>query len=216
MTFGRYKPGCLCLGYVLTITDKHIVVSLPGGLTGIVLYHEISDVTYRNITALKSSPGKKNKQNLPSIKSLIQQMQQVRCYVLESTETDNEKKRKTISLSMRSAYINKGIAFKNLLPGYPIYGCITSKEDHGYVISAGMNGVTFFLPHDSIPQNTAEYIIGQPIEAVIDSINEGARTVTLRAQQKSIREAVIRASTLQFNALTVGMMVNAVVDKIVR
>ena len=70
MTFGRYKPGCLCLGYVLTITDKHIVVSLPGGLTGIVLYHEISDVTYRNITALKSSPGKKNKQNLPSIKSL--------------------------------------------------------------------------------------------------------------------------------------------------
>jgi hypothetical protein len=100
MTFGRYKPGCLCLGYVLTITDKHIVVSLTGGLTGIVLYHEISDVTYRNITTLKSSPGKKNPKNLPSIQSLIQPMQQVRCYVLEPTEEDNEKKRKSISLSI--------------------------------------------------------------------------------------------------------------------
>jgi hypothetical protein len=114
-------------------------------------------------------------------------MQQVRCYVLESTETDNEKKRKTISLSMRSAYINKGIAFKNLLPGYPIYGCITSKEDHGYVISAGMNGVTFFLPHDSIPQNTAEYIIGQPIEAVIDAKVETEVKAKVVLEDKEIK-----------------------------
>jgi len=225
MTFGQYKPGCLCLGYVLNVTDKLIVVSLPGGLTGTVPYHEISDVVYRDVTTSSSSSssssdnkkGKKMHQNMVSIKSLIQPMQQVRCYILEPIEkAGSDKKKKTLSLSMRSSYINKGLAFKNLLPGFPIYGCITSKEDHGYVISAGMNGVTFFLPHQAIPQSAGEYIIGQPIETVVDTINEGARTVTLRAQQKSVREAVVRGGTLQFNALTVGMMFNATVDKIVQ
>ena len=57
-------------------------------------------------------------------------------------------------------------------------------------------------------------VLGQPIECVVESTNEVAHTVTLRAQRKSVVEAVTRGSKLTFNALAPGMLVNAIVDTV--
>ena len=58
-------------------------------------------------------------------------------------------------------------------------------------------------------------IIGQPIECITTAVNEGSRTVTVRAHKKAVYEGVTRGSQLTFNSLNAGMLFNVVVDKIV-
>ena len=70
----------------------------------------------------------------------------MRCYVLEQTQKSDSNKRKIINLSLRASLINKGLALKHLSEGFPVYGCVVSQEDTGYVIEAGVSGVNFFLP----------------------------------------------------------------------
>ena len=76
---------------------------------------------------------------LPPIESLVSPKQLVRCYVLgASTQTGSKKDnyRKNIPLSMRQSLLHRGLAFKHFLPGFPIQGCVASKEDHGYVATS--------------------------------------------------------------------------------
>lgn len=63
---------------------------------------------------------------------LLQPLQLVRCYVIDQLDRVDSKK-KTISLSLRQSLVNKGIAFKHFSSGFPLYCCIVSKEDHGYI-----------------------------------------------------------------------------------
>jgi hypothetical protein len=75
---------------------------------------------------------------LPPIESLVSPQQMVRCYVLGTATAkagfrkDNHKK--SIALSMRQSLLHRGLAFKHFLPGFPIQGCVSSKEDHGLVL----------------------------------------------------------------------------------
>ena len=106
----------------------------------------------------------------------------VRCQVIAQIERADSK-RKTLALSMRSSLINRGLALKHLMVGFPISGCVTSKEDHGYIVSAGVSGVTFFLPFNKAgpgggggargegegeAEGHTELLVGQPIEAVVE------------------------------------------------
>jgi hypothetical protein len=206
VSFGKYSTGTLALGFILQIMDNFLVISLPGGVTGTVSISEISDSLYR-LSAESINDGKKGKNGqqkgslqtgLPDIKTLVSPMQPVRCYVINVIEKTDSKK-KSLVLSMRSTLVNRGLALKHLLPGFPISGCVSSKEDHGYVISGGVSGVTFFLPFKAVPAAlalvteptkgvaneapTGENLpIGQPVECVVEAVNEAARSVTLRAQ----------------------------------
>lgn len=241
VSFGKYTTGTLALGFILQIMDNFLVISLPGGITGTVSISEISDSLYR-LSAESANEGKKSKNvqlkgslqiGLPDIKTLVSPMQPVRCYVINVIEK-SESKKKSLVLSMRSALVNRGLALKHLLPGFPISGCVSSKEDHGYVISGGVSGVTFFLPFKAVPAALALVVtetakgtsnsvdaptgenlpIGQPVECVVEAVNEAARSVSLRAQRKATAETVTRGPLLPFNALCPGMKFGVVVEKI--
>ena len=129
MSFGKLSTGCIVLGYVLQVEDKHLLVSLPGGFTGIVPYQEVSDVIHDSV----ANNAANSKSTTPSLSSLVQIYQVVRCFILGQAEKANSKK-KTITLSMRSSLVNKGLAMKHFMSGFPISGCIASKEDHGYAL----------------------------------------------------------------------------------
>jgi hypothetical protein len=246
ISFTKYTPGTLALGFILQIMDNFVVVSLPGGVTGTVAMSELSDAMHR-LSAEVSVPVAGSKKlssaqitsSLTSIRALVATMQPVRCYVLEIIEKSDTKK-KSLVLSMRSSLVNRGLAIKHMIPGFPISGCISSKEDHGYVVSAGVNAVTFFLPFKAVPlalsleANTSagtagnpsiatgasaaapgsHLPIGQPIECIVEAVNETARSVTLRAQRKATSEAITKGELLPFNALCPGMKFLVTVDKI--
>ena len=90
-----------------------------------------------------------------------------------------------------------------------------SKEDHRYLVSAGISGTHFFLPNKAIPKAKGELTVGQPIEGVCTVVNETARTAVLRAHPKAVYESLTISGSLASTALVPGMLVKAVVDKIV-
>lgn len=110
-----YVPGCLVFGYVLQVLPHHILVSLPGGVTGMVPETEAAD---RDVDYLGNSHRTGN----------VDVNDPVVCFVVGKSATD-----KQLRLSIRSSVVNRGITFKNLPIGYYLQGTIESKEDHGYV-----------------------------------------------------------------------------------
>jgi len=207
-----YAEGVLALGYVLQINDSNAIISLPGGLTGTVEYANVSDVVAKLTAAI---PGKKRKVDAdPPLAELLVTHQPVRCIVLGVTERANSRKT-TLALSLRGSLINRGLALKHFIPGFPLYGCIASKEDHGYIISTGISGITCFLPSKAIPASI-KVSIGQPIECLVDSVNEAARTVMVSARPNQTSAAVAVGSKLTNNAIVPGMLVNAVINKVLK
>ena len=44
LTFNKYPVGAMALGVVLQVHENNVIVSLPGGVTGVVYHSEVSDV----------------------------------------------------------------------------------------------------------------------------------------------------------------------------
>ena len=64
ISFSKYKKGCLSIGFVLSISNDKLIVSLPGGLTGVVQFNEVSDVVHRMIMERDQYSDKKMKQKV--------------------------------------------------------------------------------------------------------------------------------------------------------
>jgi hypothetical protein len=54
------------------------------------------------------------------------------------------------------------------------------------------------------------------VNCVVESTNELARSVTLRAHPKAVTGAIVRGGKLAFSSLTPGLLVDAVVDEIIQ
>ena len=102
---------------------------------------------------------------------------------------------------------------KHLIPGFGVYGNVSSKEDHGYIISTGISGVTCFVSTKHISKDI-NYSIGRPIECVVDTVNEAARTVAVKATSSVVSTALTVGSNLTLTSIIPGMLVNVIVEKI--
>jgi len=176
VSFNKYQSGCLALGYVLQIFDSKALISLPGGAVGAVEIEEISDATYRLVQAYKAefsakkqsaslagrrfNPASEMTAKRPDIHALLVPMQAVRVFVMGQEQQEGVK-RKSLALSLRSSYVNRSLQAKHLVPGFPVSGCVVSREDHGYIISAGISGVNLFLPTKLVPVALGELVIGE-------------------------------------------------------
>ena len=222
LTFTKYSTGVLALGYVLNVTSSHAIISLPGGATGTVAYSEISD--YCNRMSIGDARGrnninKNNKNGAASISELLPKNTPVRVYVIGTAAAEDKKtarNKKTLELSCRLSLVNRGIALRHLLVGTTVAATVTSVEDDGYVMTAGIPDVTFFLPSAKISPPTRTLPLGSIRECVVDTVKEASRSVILRAHERSVRDAVTFGSSLAFNNLLPGNLVNVVVDRIVQ
>lgn len=154
LVFGKYNVGCSALGYVLRLTNDKAIISLPGGSVGTVAMNEVSDVLYAQ--HLRDSQNRTSKVKVQtSIRKYLKVHQCVRVAVLQIEEMSDSKK-KSIHLTMRSSVVNKYMQDKYLSVGTAISGCVTSKEDHGYVIGVGIHDTKCFLPFKSCPDDGKE------------------------------------------------------------
>lgn len=161
LVFGKYNIGCSALGYVLRLTNEKAIISLPGGSVGTVAFHEVSDVLYAQHLRDSQSRVSKSKQQT-SIRKYLKIHQCVRVAVLQIEEMSDSKK-KSMHLTMRSSVVNKYMQDKYLGEGIAISGCVTSKEDHGYVIGVGIPDAKCFLPFNSCPEDGKEMIKGKSV-----------------------------------------------------
>ena len=151
LSFTKFSVGTLVMGYVLQFSTHFAVISLPGGLTGVVPLEEVSDTMHQLCAAASaqrkshSSTGSSSS-SLPALSDVLSLMQPVRCYVKEvlisqpkatsgGADGGNKRTKKSLVLSLRSSLVNRGLALKHLTQGLPLSGCISSIEDHGYVVS---------------------------------------------------------------------------------
>jgi rRNA biogenesis protein RRP5 len=240
MSYAKYSIGSLALGYILHIAENYAVVSLPGGLTGTLQYGELSDVCYNqhrqsekkklvssSSTAYgggggggpRGSKGHDRERDRDAsrtpISDLLTPMQPVRVYVLGTTESKKSGK-KSLALSMRLSLVHRGMALKHLMIGVPIAAAVASVEDNGYLMNGGIPDVNFFLPSNRVPSAFGRLELGSTLGCVVHEVNEGSRTVVLRAHPKSVREALMFGSKLAFNNLLPGHLMNIVVDKVVQ
>ena len=218
LNFTKYLPGTMALGYVLQIKNNQLIISLPGGVTGIVPNYEVSDVMNRLVLDGGDSSGKKRKKDTaPTLNSIITVMQPVRVYVVEIKDPKLDKtvklKKKTLILSMRQTLINRGLAFKHLVIGGQIYCCVKSREDHGYLLTNGMDGVNIFLPLKGLK---TEYIPGQPLDCVIEDINDDSRIVTVKTNKKAVTNVTTLGSMIPFSCLSPGMLFDVLVERIIQ
>lgn len=205
INFKRTVPGCLVIGYVLRIGEESAMISIPGGLTGVLPYAEISDTLKRRLKDDEVS----NTKELPVISSILQLHQCVRCCVLSSSETD----KKLISLTMRSSIVNKGLSLKHIQDGSVLQGSVASQEDHGYTVDIGVRGVTAFLPFKKVTKGV-EYAIGCPIECIVETNNLSSKTLMLRVKPTKSSQ-VITQGALSFANIQCGMLFNCVVQRVV-
>jgi rRNA biogenesis protein RRP5 len=128
MSMKKFTTGSLAMGYILQVYSNHLVISLPGGFTGMVDIDDVSDYFHQ----VHQEGNGEAKASLPSLSSLFSPWQPVSCYIHGVKERLSSKSDKNfIKLSLRSSLINKGLALKHLIVGFVISGCVSSIEDHG-------------------------------------------------------------------------------------
>lgn len=168
----KYQVGTLAVGFVLQLTERKAIISLPGGCVGAVELSEVSDVAANMIAKYEgngksgskdsSSSNKKKRYKDGSLKisDLLAVNQLVRVHVLQQMEKGKGKKN-DIALSMRSSYVNRHLQMKNIGEGFTLSGCIASKEDHGYIISVGIANYSFFMPAKNVADSVGDLVKGR-------------------------------------------------------
>eukprot|EP00903_Cladosiphon_okamuranus_P010099 g9564.t2 len=223
VSFKKLNKGTLALGVVFKINVHDMVVSLPSSLTGVVRRNEVSDLFHRRATKHSNSikhsgRGSRGKgryfdesnadENKP-LTDLFQEGQVVRCAIISLAK---EVGGRHIELSLRASVLNNGLSLSQLTKGSGVYGSVTSAEDHGYVVSLGLDGVTAFLPKKDAPEAGLE--AGQPVETVIQTVKAAARTVTLSADPSLVSSALAKGTAFDLRSLKPGMLVDTIVDSV--
>jgi rRNA biogenesis protein RRP5 len=159
------------------------------------------------------------------LKSLVSVHQPIVCTVIEKPDESagnnptkpGKKQHKTLKLSMRASLIQRGTFYKHLSAGMFVWGCVSSVEDHGYVISSGVGDAVCFLPrkHASAESNTSTLCVGAPIACVVEDLSDATKTVTLTNRHTSLTDAITRGSNnLAFKCMQPGMLVHATIEQI--
>ena len=92
------------------------------------------------------------------MKKLVEVNQVLRCCVVGLRDANS----KYVSLSSRASLINRGLALKHLQVGMSLGCSVESREDHGYIMSAGLSNTHFFLPEaEAMKYQTSSLTIGK-------------------------------------------------------
>ena len=143
LSFKRLVPGSLVLGRVAEITHKDIALSLPNNLTGYVQISSISDA----FSAREEELEEKSKFEILSSVFHIGQM--LRACVLSTADTGpSDLQKRRIELSIEPFQVNKNIQQKDLVRHSVVQAEIKDIEDHGVVVSLGLDQstTTGFIP----------------------------------------------------------------------
>ena len=230
LKYKSLRPGAKILGVVSEVTPRGLVMSLPDGLRGTVARDEVSDAFGRR----KSSGGgeaasdsesessdddehsdedEDDEDDSVSIESLYAPGDVLRCAVLSLEKGKTGGKR--IELSLRLERVCAGIRADSLTEGSVAPAVVQSVEDHGYILSFGIEGASGFLPKKNVASDV-NVRKGKILDVVIASApkgNKGYFTVT--SDQKRISSTVAHeTSAMNVSTLLPGMLVNSRVKQI--
>ena len=226
-SFKTLSEGTLVMGVVKRVTRRVMFVALPFGLSGQVSVRDVADQQLfadqpevesdeeEESDAEEAAPQGKANAPSSSLESIFEVGQTVRCAVLG---TANSHGKKSVTLSVKPSVVNRGLFLEHLRPGSSVLGAVASVEDHGYIVSFGVDGFTGFLSKQNADQSHRgakggrSYRLGEPLDLVVTDTNPTARTVTLSADRRRVVPAMTEGKVV-LRAIKPGALVKALVDR---
>ncbi|XP_057982836.1 rRNA biogenesis protein RRP5 [Malania oleifera] len=202
ITLKNISPGMKLWGVIAEVNEKDLVVSLPGGLRGLVRASEAFDPL--NNEAKVDVDGN----FLPSI---FHVGQLVSCVVLQLDDDKKEKGKRKVWLSLRLSLLYKGFTLDALQEGMVVSAYVKSIEDHGYILHFGLPSFTGFCPKDSHDE-TREIKVktGQLLQGLVRNIDKARKVVHLSSDHDMLSKCVTKdLKGISIDLLIPGMMVNA-------
>lgn len=220
LTMKGISVGMSILGCVKEITDVDIIVNLPNTLKGYISIAEVSDTIAKLI---EETSEEELDEKIPDLSKLVRIGQFVRCVVLSIEDYKDGHK---IELSLRSSLVNAGLSLEKLSKGRVVSAHVKSIEDIGFLLSLGLPDCSAFLSNakahsyiqlkrQALGDQSASLEIGEPIECIIETVNVGAKTVTVEIDAKKVNETITKEEeVLTIDTLKSGMLVNTQIKKI--
>ncbi|XP_048585462.1 protein RRP5 homolog isoform X2 [Nematostella vectensis] len=204
LSFKKLCEGMKLLGAVKEVGEFELIISLPNGLSGFV---HILDINEKLMSALaKSSTEERIEDSIPSLGDLFTVNSLVVCVVKELLGSKHGHRK--VKLSLRPEDVNAGVT--TIVPGFVLPGCVSSVEDHGYVLSFGIPGKTGFLSKKKTGRVLVE---GQYLNTIVESADTG-RVIRVSVDQDKIKSAMISSDMkVRFSSLLPGMLVNTRVSQ---
>ncbi|PWA39554.1 RNA binding protein [Artemisia annua] len=200
ITFKNLTPGMKLWGVVSEINEKDLVVSLPGGLRGLVRASEAIDPMLHD----EDTEGE-------VLSAVYTAGQLVSCVVLQLDDDKKEKGKHRIWLSTRLALLHSSFTLDSLQEGMVVNAYVRSIEDHGYMLHFGVTSFTGFMQKSSNDGSSDDkMVVGRLVQGVVKSIDKNRKVVNLSSDAEEVAKCVTNdLKGVPFNLLVPGMMVNA-------
>ncbi|KAK6941973.1 S1 domain [Dillenia turbinata] len=202
ITLKNVSSGMKLWGVVAEVNDKDLVISLPGGLRGLVHASEVFD-------PILDEEMKDAENSIQS--SLFHVGQLVSCVVLQVDDDKTEKAQRKIWLSLRLSLLHKGFTLDAIQEGMILMANVKSVEDHGYILHFGLPSFTGFLPKRSQAESLENKLnTGQLLQGVVRSIDKVRKVVHLSSDDDSVSKCMTKDfKGISIDLLVPGMLVNA-------
>ncbi|XP_063163179.1 protein RRP5 homolog isoform X1 [Candoia aspera] len=217
LTAESLTEGTLLLGCVKQSNRFDLVISLPDALTGFVQITCICDAYNQllNEQVATDEPV----EELNSLSDLFPPGMLVRCAVVGTEK--NIVGHQRIQLTINPKDVNKALNPTALKTGMLLSGCISSIEDHGYLIDIGIPGTKAFLPRQkaqgylqSLNKGT-ELKIGQYLNCLIEEVKNGGRIIRISINQSEVASAIAtEEQNWSLTSLLPGLVVKAQVQEV--
>lgn len=201
ITSKNVSPGMKIWGVIAEINKKDLVISLPGGLRGLVRACEAFDPDLDIETKDADSSF---------LSRTFRVGQLVSCIVLDLDADNKEKGNHKIWLSLRLALLYKGFTLDAIQEGMVLTAYVKSIEDHGYILSFGLPSFVGFLPKNDRTESRDDKVVGQLLQGVVRSIDRSRKVIYLSSDHDAVSKCVTKdVKGISIDLLIPGMMVNA-------
>ncbi|XVF75995.1 hypothetical protein PTKIN_Ptkin13bG0232000 [Pterospermum kingtungense] len=207
ITLKNISPGMKIWGVVAEVNEKDLVISLPGGLRGLVRAADALD-------SVLSNEVENNEGNF--LENIFYPGQLVSCIVLQLDDEKKESGKRKIWLSLCLSLLHRGFTLDAVQEGMVLTGYVKSIEDHGYILHFGLSSFMGFLPKDGLAESVhTEVRIGQFLQGVIRRIDKTRKVVYLSSDPDTVSKSVTKdLKGISIDLLIPGMLVNASVRSI--
>ncbi len=132
-------------------------------------------------------------------------------------------KRGKVSVSLAPDLVNDGVTLQHIAaPGSLVWGAVSSKEDHGFVVDLGITGVHSFVPFKNVAGGASSTHLRAGVSGffTVSSVKAAANSVVLSfdasaaSKESAAGPAAAAAKLHSLTSLKPGMLVNASVKKV--
>ncbi|XP_073149006.1 rRNA biogenesis protein RRP5-like isoform X2 [Henckelia pumila] len=200
ITLKNVSPGMKLWGVIAEVNEKDIVISLPGGLRGLV----------RSCEAFDPILGGEVEQDAEkNFLSGIYVGQLVSCIVLQVDDDKKEITNRKIWLSLHLSLLHKGLTLDIIQEGMVLSAYVKSIEDHGFILHFGCPYFAGFMSKHS-KSGSGEARVGQILQGVVRSVDKARKVVHMDSDPDVISKCVTKElKGVSLDLLIPGMMVNA-------